>query len=462
MAFLAEVGRAQRPISGPAPKIALMTPYTGGNLGDAAIQESAIHGIRRRRPDADIMMISLSPATTSRLHGVRSFPIGISTFPPGFEVTPQRESGAREPPDGKVVSALRGVSHSLPPLRMASRMAFRILHDTWFGAGVREIRHIFESIAVMRGTSILVVSGGGQIDDYWGGPFRHPYALLKWVVIGRLVGAKCVFLSVGVCALQSRLSRFFVTVALRLAHYRSYRDAESKRRLKDLPFADRDPVCPDLAFGYQAPSTGRGSSSAGRSSMVVGVSPIAYLSKHRWPEKDDHVAGAYRASLVEFIVYLLNHDYEVVLFSTDPVDRKVIKEILSSPFGERGVLGEHPRLSAPYSETLEQLAPVMTEVDIVVASRLHGVILSHVAWKPVLAISYDRKVDTHMSDVGMSDYCLDIHTVDARSLESAFEGLRQNADLTISQLHEVTTTYGNAVDNQFTRIFNSQSDIFGL
>ena len=434
-------------VSVAAPRIALVTPHTGGNLGDAAIQESALHAIRCRYPDADIVMITLSPTTTSRLHGVRSFPIGITTFLPGFEVTPERQVEGNEAAESGMARRLRTVVHGSPILLAAARRVLRVLHTTRIGSGVREIGHVARAIGVMRGASMVVISGGGQIDDYWGGPFRHPYALLKWAMIGRVMGARCVFLSVGVCALRSKWSSLFVSMALRLADYRSYRDAESKRRLDHLAFVRRDRVCPDLAFGYRAPFAGR-QLHAGAHRPVVGVSPIAYLSKHRWPDEDDAIAEAYRACLLKFIAYLLGHNHEVVLFSTDPVDRRIIAEMLESPSGEGEVLGDHPFVSVPYTETLEQLAPVMQRLDVVVASRLHGVILSHVALKPVVAISYDRKVDTHMHEVGLGDYCLDIHTVDIDALLQAFGMLRRNTDAMVSRLADVTAAYRVAVDDQ--------------
>ena len=56
-------------------KIALLTPYTGGNLGDAAIQDAVIGNVRKRYPDAELCLVTLSPQATARLHKVPSYPI---------------------------------------------------------------------------------------------------------------------------------------------------------------------------------------------------------------------------------------------------------------------------------------------------------------------------------------------------------------------------------------------------
>lgn len=42
------------------PRIALLTPYNGGNLGDAAIQDAMIANLRSRLPDAQFSGICLN------------------------------------------------------------------------------------------------------------------------------------------------------------------------------------------------------------------------------------------------------------------------------------------------------------------------------------------------------------------------------------------------------------------
>jgi polysaccharide pyruvyl transferase WcaK-like protein len=66
------------------------------------------------------------------------------------------------------------------------------------------------------------------------------------------------------------------------------------------------------------------------------------------------------------------------------------------------------------------------ETDYVVASRLHGIILSHIANKPVLGISYDRKVNTYMSEMDQMEYCVDIHSVEIDSLINTYKKMVEN------------------------------------
>jgi hypothetical protein len=59
-------------------RIALLTPYSGTNLGDAAIQEAATRNIGARCPGAVISGSTLNPVTTAARHGIPCFPGGGS------------------------------------------------------------------------------------------------------------------------------------------------------------------------------------------------------------------------------------------------------------------------------------------------------------------------------------------------------------------------------------------------
>ena len=73
----------------------------------------------------------------------------------------------------------------------------------------REARHIINGFDLLKNVDVFVISGGGQLNEVWGGPWVQPYAMMKWAVLARLRGAKPIFLSVGFGSLDTRLSRFF-------------------------------------------------------------------------------------------------------------------------------------------------------------------------------------------------------------------------------------------------------------
>ena len=409
-------------------KIALLTPYTGSNLGDAAIQVAVIDNIRMRYPEAIICMISIYPAVTTKFHHVPSLPItpfGVSHYAPrsvNAKIFNQNKNQVASNNQG-LLNTLKAIIKSVPLLYQFIKLAQTQINRIY--SVFKEIIHVAKSYKFLKGTDLLIVSGGGQLDDYWGGPWGHPYALLKWGLIAKARGIKYIFLSVGTCALESKLSTFFIKQALRIADYRSYRDNTSKELLNRIGFTRNDLVYPDLAFSYIncGMRERQGTSPDGK---VVGISPIAYHSGCGWFKNDIAAYEQYLDTIITFISTLAHNEYSIVLFSTEGVDRKRFSDIIN------GLKKNHKpdidgKVIYAHTDTPKELFNQLCNVDYVVASRLHGIILSNLCCLPVLAISYDRKVDTYMTDAGFKDYLLKIDNIDINLLLNKFESLITNS-----------------------------------
>ena len=427
--------------------IALLTPYTGGNLGDAAIQEAAIQNVRTRYPDARLCLVSILPKLTAGLHDVPSFPLGRRGQWPD---EPASATNASDDAAGRTSQAAqRGVFGRVKVAVKAFRPMYSILkraHDKLWPV-YDELVHIRRVYRFLKSVDLVLVSGGGQLDEYWGGPWGHPYALFKWGLLAKITSSRFVVLSVGTCALESKVSAFFIRNALRLASYRSYRDQTSKELLKDIAFTRDDEVYPDLAFSYSNNEVFE-PSAAERTGKIVGVSPIAYLASRGWPDEDSSVFDPYFDSLIVLVHALIQRGYSVVLFSSDGPDREIVNDMVET-LTKGNNLGATGRLKHPPTLTLPDLLEQLRKVDYVVASRLHGVIVSHRFCLPVLAISYDRKVDTYMADVGLSQYCMDIHTVRSESLIEAFETMVAKSDSIRSTLSQVNNRYARDLQRQY-------------
>src|SRR5262245_46895787 len=62
-------------------RVAFVSPSGLGNLGDAAIIEAFLAGVRRRRPGAEIVGFTLNPADTQERHGVDAHTCGAFSLP---------------------------------------------------------------------------------------------------------------------------------------------------------------------------------------------------------------------------------------------------------------------------------------------------------------------------------------------------------------------------------------------
>jgi polysaccharide pyruvyl transferase WcaK-like protein len=441
-------------------KIALLTPYTGGNLGDAAIQDAVIGNVRKRYPDAELCLVTLCPEATARLHKVPSFPIDARSSNQ-VEVL-----GATANYD---VARLASTHAGLLDWAKATVERFPVIYSFLklvqtgiigcFNAVMlvaKEVRHIYKSYRLLKQVNLLLVSGGGQLDDYWGGAWAHPYALFKWGMIARLTGARYVFVSVGACSLRPGLGVFFIEHALGSASYRSYRDHTSKMLLKPLAVTHNDAVCPDLAFSYDLP-TAANDTQRTHAETVVAVSPIAYLSRYGWPVEDAPIYERYFDELCVFIQELIRLGNLVILYSTDTCDRHVVADIVAR-LSKNKELEIEDRLSVAHCDTAADLLKELAHVDFVVASRLHGILLPNLLALPVLAISYDRKVDTYMNDMGMANYCLDIHKLEAESIMKAFQSLTLNSRDIIQNLANKKKDYARDLQTQFDLVLSQEAD----
>jgi polysaccharide pyruvyl transferase WcaK-like protein len=428
----AEVGIGERD-GGTCPRIALLTPYTGGNLGDAAIQDSMIGNINCRLPRARVSGISLNCDSFMQRHKVaEAFPLLAhvrfsGTFDPSAG---QRVTIARK--NDRVANAwLSEVKKSLkrlPPVWRCAR-ALRRLSS--------EIRHFIEGLRFLRSQDLLVVSGGGQLNQEYDGAWRHPFGLFKWAVMARISRVPFIIVSVGVGNVTSTMSRLLISSALRMARYRSYRDENSRRAVACLlPRASTDPIVADLAFSLptsQLPAPA-GLRALTQSRLVLAISPIAIGKPGCWPTADEPLYSRYLREMVRIVSRLLDRGcFLVLVTSCLDEDHLVIPELL-------GLLGDDARrkfaqqIYAPPVGTWQEYVAIVRDVDLLIASRLHSVILGFMGETPTVAISSGAKVDSVMTDFGQTEFLLPIHDFSSMDVLAALDDLNARKDFVSRQI----------------------------
>jgi polysaccharide pyruvyl transferase WcaK-like protein len=415
---------------GPCPRIALLTPYDGGNLGDAAIQDSMIANLRRRIPGVEFLGITLNCDNFVKRHGGQAFPLLASAGK--HKKLEDSALDAHLPSPSRWTRRVRRALDLIPGLLSFTRRV-----RSFILALGRELFHSFEVLRVLRKQDLLIVSGGGQLDEEWGGPWRFPFSLCKWALLARLAGVPLAVASVGACKITSRESRWFLATALRFASHRSYRDANSKAIVaKLLPEAAKDSVVPDLVFSMpdsEIPTPAGSIREIASGRTIVAISPIAYAKPVNWPTPDTVVHERYVQQLSEVITALLREGYfPVVVYSSLGDDESVIPDLL----GRLDKLG--PRAAGqiyfPKIQSWRDLACVLRDCDYLVASRLHSAILGFVTQTPTVAISFDPKVDWVMRDLDQDDFLLHIRDFRAADVAAALHRLTNRRDAIVKQL----------------------------
>ena len=84
-------------------------------------------------------------------------------------------------------------------------------------------------------------------------------------------------------------------------------------------------------------------------------------------------------------------------------------------------------MEIPPGGEVHLLLATLARAGTVVTSRLHGTILALGLARPVLALSYDRKVDVVMGDLGLQDQRMEIATFDPADAVRLWEELDRRA-----------------------------------
>jgi len=437
-----------------SPRIALLTPYGGHNLGDAAIQDALIANIRARLPNVQFSGISLNNDNFVARHGIEAFPLCVSSRPFYAMGQGQVERLAGET-GGKELDEVR--TKKIPKPTPGLWRYLKEIHS-WATTLGRELRHCVEGYSFLRSKDLLVVSGGGQLDEEWGGPWGHPWALFKWAVLARIAKIPYVISSVGACKVTSRTSRFLLSMALRMSVYRSYRDSNSRAIAASLlRTAVQDSVVPDLAFSLPSselpPPAGIRSISQGR--QIVAISPIAFASPRSWPYQNRDLYNRYVQIMAQVVSQLLKRNYFLVfVWSSLRDDERVIPELMSHLDDDSKARLVH-QMYIPTIATWKDLLASLLDADFLIASRLHSVILGFVARKPTIAISFDPKVDWVMKDLDQTEYLLLIGNFKAEEVIDALCRIELRKSVIVEQI----ASYGHEICSLFTLQYDALSQL---
>lgn len=396
------------------PRIALLTPYNGGNLGDAAIQDALIYNLRDRLPGVEFSGITLNCDNFTQRHGAEAFPLcgndrafyGMSYGKVEQPVESTESPAGISKGKGSKLAWIKIAVKQVPVLGQC----LKAIYGSVIG-GSRELRHCVDGYRFLRTQDLLIVSGGGQLDDEWGGHWAHPYALFKWTALAKIARVPCAMASVGAGKITTVTSRIFLAAALRMSQYRSFRDRHSRELAADLlSIVAKDPVVPDLAFTIPIPSKRRSlppqSMTARR--LVVAISPIAYVKPQRWPQPDQGLYDSYISKMAQVVSDLAKRNYSLILvYSSLGDDQSVIRDLLDKLDDDcrKSISSE---ATIPRIATWQDFTAAVQDADVLIASRLHSTILGLVSQTPTIAISFDPKVDWVMEDLEMADYLLHI------------------------------------------------------
>lgn len=403
-------------------RIALVTPYNGGNLGDAVIQDSVIANFRRRLPGVQFSGICLNTDNFIERHGTDAFPMCAVDIPfYGMlhgTVNDQSEHGVQPQLHSRGTGWRAATKNAVKRLRPLWILLKRI-RTYW-----HEFRHWVQGYRFVRRHDLIIVSGGGQINEEWGGAWGQPFALFKWAVLARCARVPYVITSVGLGKIKSRTACLFMSATLRMARYRSYRDKNTKAFATTLlrP-AEKDPVVADHALALPS-SEIPGASGIRRLAQgrpIIAISPIAYAKPQKWPTENRTIYERYMVQMAQAMSQLLDSGYFLVIVCSSLWDDESAIGDLLGHLDERSTQKLSQQTYMPSISTWRDLVASLLDVDILIASRLHSVILGFVAQTPTVAISFEPKVEWVMEELAQTEYLVRIRDFVAADITAAVE-----------------------------------------
>jgi polysaccharide pyruvyl transferase WcaK-like protein len=115
-------------------------------------------------------------------------------------------------------------------------------------------------------------------------------------------------------------------------------------------------------------------------------------------------------------------------------------------------LGWEERVDVPPVASFDGLTAALSLVDVVVASRFHGIIFSFLLDRPVLGLSYYRKTEDLMADMGQRDYVLAIRGLELGTLIERFAQLEVSLAPALAAIRARRAEHIVALDAQYARI----------
>lgn len=438
--------------------IGIFGHYGNKNYGDEAIIAAVIQNIRKIKPDANLYCFSINPDDSANRYHVPAYPIRSI-----------ENSGANEERQKTVAKINADDSgHNNSDVTTKTHFAIRFMKNipfvNWVGRNIlqtvrcipeifSELKFMVKSYKIVKEIDLLIITGSNQFLDNFGGVWGFPFTLLKWSVLAKLSETKLAFASVGAGPLDGMMSKVFVRVAILFSDYLSYRDLASRSLIESGKFNPNGLVCPDLAFSFMRPNhtTSNGSKVEAGQKPTIGINPMPMYDDRYWCEPDDEKYRNYIKKLAVFTSGLIKQEYPVFFTNTMSKDENVINDVIDL-LRKDNVLTEDSQTLVRINQSVDELIEALNSADIMIATRFHGVVLSLLVNKPLIAICYYHKSKFLMEDMGQGKYALDFENFEIEELTSCLTDLESNYSVRKDEIGHKSIEYRAQLEQQYKKI----------
>ncbi|WP_456273203.1 polysaccharide pyruvyl transferase family protein [Bacillus sp. AK031] len=307
---------------------------------------------------------------------------------------------------------------------------------------------IRQHIQVVRSLDVLIMGGGGVLMDM----FKRDAPLYSTLVfIARMFNCKIVIYGVGAGPINTALGKTLISGMAKASSVIAVRDADSKALLNSIGIKKQIEVIPDPALALGGKNTREKTDQITK----VGVTAVPYYSAAYWPVSDEQVYASYTNNLARCLDEIVgDHGAEITFFSTKyPQDVQVTKDILGKMMKQSSAVVIEDNLHP------QQLLEISKNLDVVIGTRLHSVILAVAAGTPVIGIGYHHKVEAFMKRIDRTDMFVSLSELeDAGCLSSKvsllageWESVQESAEMLSSKLKGETEDARRLLDKVIDR-----------
>ncbi|GEM_PF-5464566 len=360
------------------PHIGIFGSYDVTSKGDLAILKSILAQLKEALPQGSTFTVfataprAVQEVIEPEFPAARVLPSRPSAEPPqGSTSHPQNTSGLL----GRLKRLVANTPILYDPLVLA-------LHRRFWRQTFREIKNL----------DLLIIGGGGLLVDLYR---RWPIYPLIFTAMAKAARTPVMFYAVGAGPIKHLRGRIYFSLAVNLSQAITVRDSRSFHvARKMLLNKSKLHLAADPAFCLYQPHKTKG-----EGTPQIGISAVAIFRPGDWPTPNQRLYEAYTARMAELVKALTaTLPVQITFFSTNcPQDLLTAADILK----KANLPEERASLFADCS--LSGLRDFLPKMDLVIGTRLHSLILSAASGVPIIALSYQEKVETCCRDMGVAD-----------------------------------------------------------
>jgi polysaccharide pyruvyl transferase WcaK-like protein len=356
-----------------------------GNLGDNAILSGMLKTFSERLPNHKIYITSKSPGEIFRNHGVTA------------------------------EKSIHGLLRNRNPLAAGRWLAIAL----WRLSGYRIMLSpaLRTHVELMKKSAAVVLGGGGYFTDDWMDMLRARYVEIE---MAHTLGIPVVIYGQTVGPFSDQTLNASLSKYLNMVTFIAHRDVQSRGILVRSNYPLPSSILSADEANLLTPEPASERTANQRSKLIIGVMAQKFRP-HLGPEGRSP-AGA----ITNEASYIKNFVEALEMVNRRRTDL-VFKFIPSTSWDMRVCHDVAKKLSSIIgADKIEILGMVKASefisacqnVDIMVSTNMHPVILASTAAKPSVAISYHYKLDDYMSSVGLEKYITRIDDFSSTSLST--------------------------------------------